>query len=251
MEESNIQNTEISLDGLFSENDGAEGNQTDEQQPQAALSEQEIAYRALQSKYDQTVAQLQQAKQTQELWEQFVADPETRRSIIAEVEPDLIKAPNPTDYVRNNLVKEFGDDFESKWENGSVFEKMQIQTRFQQLQENATKGYQAPKPFKELTAAQKAKAKKEMEEVQAQLNDIKTKFNWDDNVMNGFQEWTKNLQLENFASAYNNALRSKNATVNAPNFANVPGQANIKKTNTYLDELNQTFGKPPEPLMKG
>jgi len=250
MEESNIQNAEIPLDGLFSGNEGAEGSQSNEQ-PQERLSEAELKFRAMQSERDQLRTQLQQAKQTQELWEQFVTDPETRRSIIAEVEPDLIKAPNPTDYVRNNLVKEFGDDFEAKWENGSVFEKMQIQTRFQQLQENASKGYQAPKPFKELTAAQKAKARKEMEEVQAQLNSIKTEFNWDDNVMQGFQEWTKGLQLKNFASAYNNALRSKNSNVSAPNFANVPGQANIKKTNTYFDELNQTFGKPPEPLMKG
>lgn len=231
---------------LFPENSGnvnANGNQADVQQPQAAISEQERAYRAMQSEKDQVVAQLQKAKQAEDFWTNFATDKEFRRSVVAEYEPELIKSPDPTSSIKENLAKEFGDDFEYKLDNGSAFERMQIQNRYQELKSELGKVHTAPKPLKELVAERKAKVEAEQKAFEQEIANVRTELGMQEHEWNGFQDWASKVNTKYLASQYLKATRGKTKP-NMPSFNSVQGTVNNQPTE--IDNLSKTFGNPQQ-----
>jgi polyhydroxyalkanoate synthesis regulator phasin len=241
----NIEPQEIPLFDIPNSGNENELGSMSGEQPQERLSEGELKFRAMQSERDQLRTQLEQAKQAQDLWDEFVNNGEVRKSLIAELEPDLYKPQNPTTAIQEQLKKEFGENYEDLWDSGSVFQKKEIDARYNELRASLSKNSTAPKPYKELITEKKTKRQQAEEAERAEIMAVRNELQMDDNEWKGFMDYTAKLNLKHIANQYVKATRSRNTNkANVPNFINVTGAPSNKPTE--FDNLNKVFGNPQQ-----
>ena len=234
------------VQGLFEGEQEQQTNQGEQVPSQPEISvdiiKQHPYFKGLQSKYDSTA---NENKTLNDLVSQIATDPEVRRAFIAEYEPDLFKAPDPKDYVQNNLKKEFGDDFEQTLENGSAFQKMQINERYAELKAEAKKlaGGSTPKKFKEVIEARKTAETEQYNDFLRQKNEALKEFNIDENTFQASVNWAGKLGVKDFIYMYLRASKKTNIKPASP----LEGGSGVNLQSTEFEKMNKTFGKPEVP----
>lgn len=241
--ESNEEQGDSSPFGSPSTSEAPSNKQDDEF---TGLSHEDII-KKLQSTKDKYRTQLEIANkkvETLQPLEQFYSslyeDAEVRRAFIAELEPDLVKPKDPYDVLKEQLDKEFGQDyipdeeeakkpFSTSWK---YYKKMdELLTK---VKENKT----LPKSLSEL----KEDRKKQKELLKQQQADEKVKLlaqmKWQDESYNNFADWVSKLSSVDLAKIYTFAMRKQGK---APNMVAQPGGTSFTP-NKFNAELKGFFG---------
>lgn len=210
------------------------------------LSHEDVI-KKLQSTKDKYRTQLEIANkkvETLQPLEQFYSslyeDAEVRRAFIAELEPDLVKPKDPYDVLKEQLDKEFGQDyipdeeeakkpFSTSWKYYKKMDEL-----LAKVKDNKT----LPKSLSEL----KEERKKQRETLKQQQAEEKIKLlaqmKWQDDNYNNFADWVSKLSSVDLAKIYTFAMRKQGK---APNMVAQPGGTSFTP-NKFNAELNKFFG---------
>lgn len=251
--------SEASIDAIFGNGDESEdGTARPTGEPEEAsstgkekLSPEEYV-RKLQSQADKAAYAVKQLEaQNKELSgaadfvNQLYEDEAVFKAFVAEINPELVKPPNPEDYIRNSLGKEFGSDFvpDEAEENIRGSRTWMYNKRADDLYNEAiTKSSKKPETIAQIRE-RRAKAQQEFQlKAEQEKHAILSEFKWSDADYNGFLNWANKVNTMDFAKLYQYGQSKKNAhKSSSPNLATLPGRTPLGDS-AYSKELDNFFG---------
>ena len=237
------------VDGSFAVPDShkTSGPPSKEQDDELTGLSHEDVIKKLQSTKDKYRTQLEIANkkvETLQPLEQFYSslyeDAEVRRAFIAELEPDLVKPRDPYDVLKEQLDKEFGQDYIPDEEEAKkpFSTSWKYYKKMDELLTKVKENKALPKSLSEL----KEERKKQKELLKQQQAEEKVKLlaqmKWQDDNYNNFADWVSKLSSVDLAKIYTFAMRKQGK---APNMVAQPGGTSFTP-NKFNAELNKFFG---------
>jgi hypothetical protein len=230
-----------------SDSDKASAAPSKEQDDEFTGLSHEDIIKKLQSTKDKYRTQLEIANkkvETLQPLEQFYSslyeDAEVRRAFIAELEPDLVKPKDPYDVLKEQLEKEFGQDYTPDEEEAkkAFSTSWKYNRKMDDLLAKVKENNTLPKSLSEL----KENRKKQRELLKQQQAEEKVKLlaqmKWQDDSYNNFADWAGKLSSVDLAKIYTFAMRKQGK---APNMVAHPGGTSITP-NKFNAELTKFFG---------
>lgn len=192
------------------------------------------------SQIDQMNKDLQQYKSVADFTNSLWDDVEARHAFIATLEPDLVKPKDPLTFVKEELKKEFGEEFSPNADSVDPIQAQLYNARMQELYgEWKNKRSGLPKDLNDLRARRSAAKQKALKEAQAEKDKIMQDFKWDDSAWDEFSKWGSGFRLYHLAKVYNRAKGNMGRT--APQLALGRGGQPLTQ-GKYKAQLDEMFG---------
>jgi hypothetical protein len=227
--------------------DGSQGQALDDPMRSSSNIDWNKVGPQFQSRYDQAQAALTEKEKAlaqfqahSQLLNQIVTDKEMRLAFLREIDPELAPQINIDNVVENQLMKEFGEDFnpdaqEATRGYGKSFRYYErAKELYKQAESKGTNG-----TLTELRQAQIAKQEAEQAELTQQKEQLMQSFGWKEEQLQNFFGWAQKLTPHELAKMY--AFAVNKAGGRLPNLPNVNGNA---PTGTIDDRINKLFGPP-------
>ena len=164
---------------------------------------------------------------------------EARMAFIRELAPDLVKPVDIDEQVKSELDKKYGKDFKPDKEEASTDYWSPSAKYLRDLNriyseveaKSKTSSYKTYAEIKQEVSNRKTAKIKEDE---AKIQELKTKFQLDDNTFNSFSNWAKNLKLEDLYYHFKGISAIERQT----NLSSVGGTGvTIDQKRSYVDNL--------------
>lgn len=206
--------------------------------PQVSLKNLQSERDKLRTEIEKINKDLQQYKSIADFTVSLQDDVEARRAFIATLEPDLVKPKDPLTFVKEELKKEFGEEFSPTAENVDPIQAQLYNARMQELYaewKNKDKGL--PKDLSELKARRTKAQQEAAKAAQAEKDKIVNDMKWDDAAWEEFTKWGQGFKLYHLAKLYSKAKGNERSS--APQLALGRGgrPLNPSKYKAYLDGM--------------
>jgi len=219
------------------------------------LDPAEARIRTLQSQRDHTRAEhdkllkeYAERDQVAGLLDQMLEDEGLLMAFIAETKPELVKSRNVASELKDQLKKEFGEDFKPQLtreeaERDDPFgNDYKYYMRVDELRAKLKEGGEAPQSVKEYLKAVNAKKQAEAAKYENERQTVKAQKKMSDEELKAVSDWALTLKLSQIVDIHR-YLRKLPA--GNPNLTSVPGGGEVVKSekNKILDELFPRQGR--------
>lgn len=208
------------------------------------LSELEIKYRGLQSKYDKLISSNEElvlqhnlALESKQVLNDLLNDEDEDffDSFVYSRKPDLFSNRDIGTTIQETMAEEYGEYKPTRAEaddepGGRAW------LYFKRLDElyDANKSKKIPLTFENLKKQRAQEKEQNLKQSQKDMEKVKTTFNWGDNELSNFQEWANTLTVIDVAKMYNFASK----TNRTPNLLNSNGQSTSASDRTnFLNSI--------------
>jgi len=230
---------------------------TEESQVQVEIDERfkhldpaEAALRTLKSQRDQTRAdhdkllkEFGERDQIAGLLDQMLTDEGLLMAFIAETKPELIKSRNIASELKDQLKKEFGEDFKPQLtredaERDDPFgNDYKYYMRVDELRAKLKENGEAPQSVKEYLRKKREREQLESAKYENERMTVKAQKKMSDDELKAVSDWALKLNFAQIVDIHR-YLR-KRPTGSNPNITSVPGGGEVLQSakSKYLDEL--------------
>lgn len=166
---------------------------------------------------------------------------EARLAFIRELEPELVSTPDIDEAVKKALEKEFGEDFQpdndeaksNHWsKSAKYFRKLdKLYKEFEDKEKNTSF-----KTYKEIKDEYSKRKTEQSKATEKQINEIKTKYNVGDDVVDLYKKWLKSATIEDH---FLNFMRIQDFN-KTPSISSIGG--NGVSPDQRMKKINDLFG---------
>lgn len=228
----NTDESQIEIDERFKDLDPAEARI---RTLKSRADKAEAQYNKLMKDYDER-------DQVAGLLDQMLEDEGLLMAFIAETKPDLVKSRDTARELKEQLKKEFGEDFKPQLtreeaERDDPFgNDYKYYMRLDELKGKLKSGGEAPQSVKDYLKAKRAKEEAEKQRYALEKESVKNQFKMTDDELVAVSDWALKLQFADLVKVHR--FLRKFPTRN-PNLTTVPGGGESVKSakQKYLDEL--------------
>ena len=186
--------------------------------------------RTVQSRYDKLLEEHTKLKigyDNRSKYEGFLnellEDDEVLEAFLTERKPELIQKRDITEQIQEKLKSEFGEEFKPTRTEADENPGGKDWLYFKRLDELYTElkgGKKGAKTIKELRAERDLSKKREQEQLDTQVQELKTEMNWDDQTVERFYDWSQKLSMKDLGKIFRWAMSNPKRS---PSLQSAPG----------------------------